>query len=117
VALLLAALHGSTGGHACWGPAVCQDADSLDVERGKKTEGAFYLWSEAEVDEVLGPELASVFKPHYYVKPGGNADLSRRSDPHGEFHGKNTLIARQSIVQTASASGAPPPPTPRPRGQ
>src|SRR2546421_7525561 len=43
-----------------------QDADS---EGG---EGKFYVWSEAEIDEVLGPELAEVFKYMYDVSPGGN---------------------------------------------
>ena len=57
------------------GTAAPQDADSLSPE-GKKTEGAFYLWTSKEVDEVLGPD-AALFKAHYYVKPEGNADLSR----------------------------------------
>lgn len=47
---------------------------------GKKAEGAFYMWSADEVDEVLGTdsERSRVFKQHYYVKPGGNTDLSPR---------------------------------------
>ena len=43
---------------------------------GTKTEGAFYLWTSAEVDSVLGDD-AALFKDFYYVKPEGNADLSR----------------------------------------
>ena len=54
-----------------------QDADSLN-KLGKKTEGAFYLWSEEEVDEALGSESAQLFKAHYYVKAAGNTDLSSR---------------------------------------
>lgn len=56
-----------------------QDADSLD-KAGKKSEGAFYLWSADEVDEVLGTdsERGRAFKRHYYVKPAGNTDLSPR---------------------------------------
>lgn len=56
-----------------------QDADSMD-KTGKKAEGAFYMWSADEIDEVLGTdsERSRVFKQHYYVKPGGNTDLSPR---------------------------------------
>jgi uncharacterized protein YyaL (SSP411 family) len=43
-----------------------QDADS------EGEEGKFYVWSEAEVDAVLGKELAEVFKYFYDVSPGGN---------------------------------------------
>lgn len=59
-----------------------QDADSID-KAGKKTEGAYYVWTAQEVDEVLGTdtELGRAFKQHYYVKANGNVDLSpRRSD-------------------------------------
>ena len=56
-----------------------QDADSATPE-GDKAEGAFYVWAADEVDEVLGTdsERARVFARYYYVKPGGNADLSPR---------------------------------------
>ena len=55
-----------------------QDADSLDPS-GKKMEGAFYLWSAAEVDEVLGggPQ-AKLFAARYGVRPEGNCTLSPR---------------------------------------
>lgn len=58
---------------------VAQDADSLDAS-GKKSEGAFYVWSADEIDEVLGTdsERGRVFKQHYYVKASGNTDLSPR---------------------------------------
>ncbi|KAK9808898.1 hypothetical protein WJX72_005964 [[Myrmecia] bisecta] len=82
-----------------------EDADSLDPALGKKIEGAFYLWTEAEIDDVLGPERAAVFKPHYYVKAEGNCDLSPRSDPHHEFTGKNCLIQKQSLADTAQSAG------------
>jgi len=81
-----------------------QDADSED-KQGKKSEGAYYMWTEQDVDDALGPERARVFKPHYFVKPGGNAVLSSRSDPHHEFAGLNTLIERQSVADTAKQFG------------
>lgn len=42
-------------------------------------EGAFYLWSAAEVDEVLGggPQ-AKLFAARYGVRPEGNCTLSPR---------------------------------------
>ena len=81
-----------------------QDADSLDL-MGTKSEGAYYLWTQQEIDDILGPSRAPLFKQRYYVKPEGNADLSPRSDPHGEFHGKNCLIARKSVEEASKASG------------
>ena len=56
-----------------------QDADSLD-KAGRKTEGAYYVWTAQEVDEVLGAdtERERAFKQHYYVKANGNVDLSAR---------------------------------------
>ncbi len=44
-----------------------QDADSLD-KAGKSLEGAFYLWSKAEVAEVLTPQEAAVAIPYYYIQ-------------------------------------------------
>ena len=54
------------------------DADSEGVE------GKFYVWSEAEIDTVLGAD-AVMFKDAYDVRPGGNWDghniLNRTRDP------------------------------------
>ena len=61
--------------------------------------------TEAEIDQVLGQKRATVFKPHYRVKAGGNADISTRSDPHGEFAGLNCLIEAQSVAESAAAAG------------
>ena len=109
-----------------------QDADSMD-KAGKKSEGAYYVWAAQEVDEVLGAdsERGRAFKRHYYVKAGGNMDLSPRrsehspvqclscdrkagihldkhlpcSDPHGEFQGQNCFIERERIEAMAGALG------------
>jgi hypothetical protein len=61
------------------------------------------LW--LKIEEVLGKEHAKMFEAHYYVKPEGNCDLSRMSDPHGEFLQKNVPIERQSIADTAAKFG------------
>lgn len=80
-----------------------QDADSLDTA-GTKKEGAFYLWTEEEVKEVLG-QHALMFIAHYYIKAQGNADLSPRSDPHHEFRGLNCLRQAQTLQETAGQAG------------
>lgn len=65
---------------------VCvQDADSED-KQGKKSEGAFYVWTAEEVQEVLG-QHAELFMAHYYVKPNGNVDLTPRLAHATHFQG------------------------------
>ncbi|KAL9247185.1 hypothetical protein vseg_020642 [Gypsophila vaccaria] len=82
-----------------------EDADSAETEgAARKKEGAFYVWTSEEIDEILG-EHATLFKEHYYVKPTGNCDLSRMSDPHNEFRGKNVLIERSSTEALAKKLG------------
>ncbi|KAM7275705.1 hypothetical protein ACFE04_017571 [Oxalis oulophora] len=79
-----------------------EDADSAESETiTRKSEGAFYVWTDKEIDSILG-EHATLFKDNYYVKPLGNCDLSTMSDPHHEFAGKNVLIER--VDSTAMAS-------------
>lgn len=73
-------------------PLPSQDADSLDPSTNKKSEGAFYVWSDEEIRQVLGDkEQAALFCEVYGVQEGGNCTLSARSDPHQEFVGKNVL--------------------------
>lgn len=84
-----------------------EDADSAESEdAARKKEGAFYIWTSKEVEDVIG-EHASLFKDHYYIKPSGNCDLSRMSDPHNEFKGKNVLIERNCASAMASKLGMP----------
>jgi uncharacterized protein len=79
-----------------------EDADSL-FEHGKPEhgEGAFYVWTEKQIDAALGDDSA-VFKFHYGVQAHGNAPEG--SDPQDEFHGKNILIERHTIAETAKHS-------------
>lgn len=52
-------------------------------------------------------EYATLFKDHYYIKPLGNCDLSRMSDPHSEFKGKNVPIERNDSSAMASKVSMP----------
>ncbi|HJW38627.1 MAG TPA: thioredoxin domain-containing protein [Candidatus Udaeobacter sp.] len=64
----------------------------------KTAEGAFYIWTKKDVDEALG-DVAEIFDFHYGVQAHGNAPEG--SDPHDEFRGKNILIERHTIGETA----------------
>jgi uncharacterized protein YyaL (SSP411 family) len=81
-----------------------EDADSAvvagsgDPGHSKTAEGAFYLWTKKEIDDALG-DAAEIFSFHYGVQAHGNAPEG--SDPHDEFRGKNTLIERHTIAETA----------------
>ncbi len=76
-----------------------EDADSAQdpTHPENKSEGAFYIWSEAQIKEHLGPEVSEIFNHYFGVKPGGNA----RQDPQGEFTGKNILYVASSVEETA----------------
>jgi len=69
-----------------------QDADSQGVE------GAFYVFSEPEIEEALGKERGAVFNYCYGVSAGGNAAF----DPHGEFKGKNILYRAHSFEEATN---------------
>jgi uncharacterized protein len=80
-----------------------EDADSPvagigDPGHNKTAEGAFYTWTKKEIDDVLG-DAAEIFDFHYGVQAHGNAPEG--SDPHDEFRGKNILIERRAIAETA----------------
>ncbi len=82
-----------------------EDADSeVSGNSGHKTkaEGAFYVWTKKEIDSALG-ESAELFAFHYGVEAEGNAPAG--ADPQGEFVGKNILIERHSLAETAKQFG------------
>ena len=84
-----------------------EDADS-QIEKGKPEhgEGAFYLWTAAQVEEVLGPDAARIFDYAYDVEPHGN--VAPQNDPQGEFTGKNILQVAFSVDETAKQFGKSP---------
>jgi uncharacterized protein YyaL (SSP411 family) len=90
-----------------------EDADSIPPEqtgephphpstplRASKMEGAFYIWREDEIREVLGPD-AEVFIARYGVRPDGNAPF----DPQHEFIHKNLLYTARPIEEIAATTG------------
>ncbi len=82
-----------------------EDADSpRPGQPGESIEGAFYVWEQAEIAAILGPETAAVFDFHYGVEPKGNAP----SDPQGEFRNQNILIVRHTLEETAAEFGKSP---------
>ncbi len=78
-----------------------EDADSIPPELAgrpgaQRSEGAFYLWTDDELDRLLGDD-ARVAKLRFGVLPGGNAP----EDPHGEFAGKNILHTAATVEEVA----------------
>jgi uncharacterized protein YyaL (SSP411 family) len=82
-----------------------EDADSVPPEQAgephpHKMEGAFYIWREDEIREVLGPD-AEVFIARYGVRPDGNAPF----DPQNEFVHKNLLYTARPLEEVVATSG------------
>jgi uncharacterized protein YyaL (SSP411 family) len=76
-----------------------EDADSVidPAHPTEKGEGAFYIWSAAEL--IQFPRVASL----YGVKDNGNVP----DDPHGEFIGKNILYLREPLDDATEAELQP----------
>jgi len=65
-----------------------EDADSYtDQSRTHKKEGAFYLWSWAELKRTLTPDEFELVEKTYGIQKEGNI----KEDPHNEFTGMNIL--------------------------
>jgi uncharacterized protein YyaL (SSP411 family) len=80
-----------------------EDADSATdaLHPHEKSEGAFYIWSAAELNAALGADDAKLFNYRYGVEERGNVS----QDPHGEFTGRNILFQSRSLEKTASHAG------------
>jgi len=79
-------------------------ASSLDAD-SEGVEGKFYVWSEAEIDEVLGKtDAARLFKSSYGVTSGGNwegTNILNRLAPQAAVSNKNSELlaeARASLL-------------------
>jgi uncharacterized protein len=85
-----------------------EDADSVPPEAAAsdhphKSEGAFYLWTSSELDDLLGgpegPHDRTVVKRRFGVRDEGNAP----ADPQQEFVGKNILYVAESVSELTDA--------------
>jgi len=82
-----------------------EDADSpLPGNSAKSGEGAFYVWTQAEIVAALGTNSAEIFNYYYGVLPQGNAP----NDPLDEFRNQNILIVRHTPEETATKFGVSP---------
>ena len=82
-----------------------EDADSVPPEgasdpNAHRTEGAFYVWSDAEIADLLGDD-APLARRRFGIESGGNAP----HDPQGEFTGKNLLYVAEEIHDIAARTG------------
>jgi uncharacterized protein len=81
-----------------------EDADSLpQAEATEKLEGAFYVWTQEEIDRVLTPEESLVFRRMYGVERAGNVVTA--SDPHRELAGQNVLFMQNDRELVAKLTG------------
>ena len=91
--------------HADGGFFSAEDADSVPPElAGRsdavKTEGAFYVWSQSEIEQLFGDD-ADVVRIRYGIEAGGNAP----HDPHGEFTNLNLLYEAHGVEEVARLAG------------
>jgi len=82
-----------------------EDADSVidPADPKEKGEGAFYIWTAAELKQALGEEQYKQFSSIYGVEPNGNVP----DDPQGEFIGKNILYLREPLDDATEAQLQP----------
>jgi uncharacterized protein YyaL (SSP411 family) len=88
------------------GFAATLDADS------EGEEGKFYVWTEGEIDALLGAD-APLFKAFYDVRPGGNWEgrtiLNRRAHPQAPTADQEAVLARcRKILFDGRARRVPP---------
>ncbi len=79
-----------------------EDADSVNpYNPAEHSEGAYFLWTEEEIDSLLTTKEASLFKVYYGVKKDGNA----LHDPQKEFTGRNILYQYKDLSEVARKAG------------
>ncbi|TKA24102.1 hypothetical protein B0A50_06842 [Salinomyces thailandicus] len=83
-----------------------EDADSAPTAKAEhKREGAFYVWSMAEFEEILTGDELNICSKYWNVQPEGNVD--RRFDHQGELVGKNTLCACCEVAELVKELSIP----------
>ncbi|KAH0501063.1 Spermatogenesis-associated protein 20 [Microtus ochrogaster] len=98
--------------HRSGGFYSAEDADSPPERGMKPKEGAFYVWTVKEVQQLLPETVGGASEPltsgqllmkHYGLSEAGN--MSSTQDPKGELHGQNVLTVRYSLELTAARFG------------
>ena len=83
-----------------------EDADSLPSPTAtEKKEGAFYVWTDSEINAVLSADESLVFRRTFGVEKPGN--VRSDSDPHGELTGQNVLFLQNDAELVAKLTGKP----------
>ncbi|MBV8375497.1 MAG: thioredoxin domain-containing protein, partial [Verrucomicrobia bacterium] len=81
-----------------------EDADSFPhLGAAEKREGAFYVWTQEEIDRLLTPEESLVFRRMYGIDAAGN--VAAASDPHRELSGQNVLFLQSEPEIVAKLTG------------
>ncbi|WP_043582207.1 thioredoxin domain-containing protein [Geminisphaera colitermitum] len=90
------------------------DGDASPRAHGNHAEGAFYVWTTAELRRILPSDTADRFILHFGVAGSHDANAAEAGnvppahDPHGELSGKNILHHTRPIAETAAALGLDP---------
>jgi len=81
-----------------------EDADSF-YKKGdsEKREGAFYVWTKREFENVLGDKAEPILSAFFNVSGHGN--VKPDNDPHDEFIDQNVLAIASSPSTLASTFG------------
>jgi uncharacterized protein YyaL (SSP411 family) len=82
-----------------------EDADSVidPAHPHEKGEGAYYIWTQAEIEAIAGEPAAAWFSYRFGVEQDGNV----HNDPHSEFTGRNILHQAHTIEETARQFAKP----------
>ena len=73
------------------------DADSERADKpGAHAEGAYYLWYEAELEEILSQAEFEFVKKYFHIRKNGNID----SDPQNEFSNLNILYIDEEFKKS-----------------
>jgi uncharacterized protein YyaL (SSP411 family) len=89
--------------HTEGGFYTAEDADS-PVAKGspQHAEGAYYVWTAEELRAALGADATWV-GAHFGVEENGNVPTGL--DPQGELRGKNILVQKRALEESAREAG------------
>lgn len=94
----------TTLAHDAGGFYSSEDADSF-YKKGdaEKREGAFYVWTKRELENVLGPQSEPILSAFYNVSSHGN--VAPENDAHDEFIDQNVLAIVSNPSSLSSTFG------------